>query len=70
MREIDNDATLKELRSIKLLLVMQLLSQGHKQKQLAVALGVSEATMSRMIPKEPAQRKKRVEETASDSSGN
>lgn len=57
MHESEGDLLVKELRTIKLLLVLQLLNQGLKQKQIASALGVSEATMSRMIPRESASRK-------------
>jgi DNA-binding transcriptional regulator LsrR (DeoR family) len=36
---------------VKMLLILQMLNDGVRQKQLATALGVSEATMSRMLPK-------------------
>lgn len=39
------------MHAIKMLLVMQLIQNGAPQKQIAAMLGVSEATMSRMIPK-------------------
>jgi predicted transcriptional regulator len=42
---------LDEMRSVKMLLILQLLSTGVKQKQVAMMLNVSEATMSRLIPK-------------------
>lgn len=45
------DEQLKELRAIKMLMVLQLIRQGVKQSQIAALLGVSEATMSRMLPK-------------------
>jgi predicted transcriptional regulator len=45
-----------ELRSIKMLLIMQLMQQGVKQSQIAAMLGISEATMSRMIPKGAGQK--------------
>jgi DNA-binding transcriptional regulator LsrR (DeoR family) len=48
MAEIDQA---RELRDIKMLLVLQLLSAGVRQRQIASALGISEATMSRMLPK-------------------
>ena len=34
-----------------MLLILQMLNAGVRQRQLATALGVSEATMSRMLPK-------------------
>lgn len=42
---------LGELRALKMLAILQLLRQGVKQGQIAAVLGVSEATMSRMLPK-------------------
>ena len=50
-----NDDTAKELLQevqwIRKLLMLQALAVGYKQKHLAAALGVSEPTMSRMMPK-------------------
>lgn len=40
-----------EMRAVKMLLIMQLLNSGVKQGQIALMLGVSDATMSRMLPK-------------------
>ncbi|WP_454643087.1 hypothetical protein [Bradyrhizobium liaoningense] len=40
-----------EMRDIKALLVLQALAIGCQQKHIAAALGVSEATLSRMLPK-------------------
>lgn len=40
-----------ELRSIKMLLILQALATGCQQKHVAAALGVSDATLSRMFPK-------------------
>jgi DNA-binding transcriptional regulator LsrR (DeoR family) len=40
-----------ELRDIKMLMILQLLNDGVRQKQIAAALGVSEATVSRLLPK-------------------
>lgn len=45
------DEQLKELRAIKMLMVLHLIRQGVKQSQIAALLGVSEATMSRMLPR-------------------
>jgi predicted transcriptional regulator len=47
----DSKALLEEMQAIKKLLILQLLSHGYKQKHVAGALGVSEATLSRMLPK-------------------
>lgn len=58
MPSSENESIVSELRSIKMLLVLQLLNQGFKQRQLAAVLGVSEATMSRMISRDKPQAKK------------
>ena len=42
---------LQEMKDLKMLTILQLLGTGVKQRQIAQMLGVSEATMSRMIPK-------------------
>lgn len=46
----DRDEVAEELRAVKMLMILQLLRQGVKQSQIAAVLGVSEATMSRMLP--------------------
>jgi predicted transcriptional regulator len=48
---------LKELRDIKMLLVLQLVTAEVKQRTIAQFLGVSEATVSRMLPAGGAKRK-------------
>jgi DNA-binding NarL/FixJ family response regulator len=48
----NNDNSLAdELRTVKMLLILQALALGCQQKHIAAALGVSEATLSRMLPK-------------------
>ena len=48
----DNLKTLtQEMQWVRKLLMLQVLSAGYKQKHIASALGVSPATMSRMMPK-------------------
>ncbi len=44
-------ALLGEMKAVKMLLMLQLLTSGASQKQIALMIGVSEATVSRMIPK-------------------
>jgi len=44
-------ALIEETVAVKKLLMLQLLATGYKQKHLAAALGVSEATLSRMLPR-------------------
>lgn len=46
----DKDEVAEELRALKMLMILQLLRQGVKQGQIASVLGVSDATMSRMLP--------------------
>ncbi len=41
----------EELRSVKMLLILQALASGCQQKHVAAALDVSDATLSRMFPK-------------------
>jgi len=48
---------LSELQAIKKLLMLQLLKGETSQKEIATMLGVSEATMSRMMPRKNAEKK-------------
>lgn len=47
----EKDELLEEFRAVKMLLILQLLRQGVKQTHIAAMLGISEASMSRMLPK-------------------
>lgn len=51
MAQSTEGSVVEELAAIKKLLMLQLLATGYKQKHLAATLGVSEATLSRMLPK-------------------
>jgi DNA-binding transcriptional regulator LsrR (DeoR family) len=51
MENEDRESLIGEIQSVKNLLIVQLLAAGCKQKHIAAALGVSEATLSRMFPK-------------------
>lgn len=51
----DTDDLLTEIRALKMLTILLLLRQGVKQGQIAAMLGISEATMSRMLPKGTAK---------------
>lgn len=44
-----------EVKAVKKLLILQLLRSGATQSQIAATLGVSDATMSRMLPKGTAK---------------
>jgi hypothetical protein len=47
----DNATLAEEIRSVKMLLILQALASGCQQKHTAAVLGVSDATLSRMFPK-------------------
>lgn len=49
--EADKSEVLEELRAVKVMLILNALAQGCQQKHVAAALGVSDATLSRMFPK-------------------
>ncbi len=51
MTNDDSKALIEEMQGVKKLLMLQLLAMGYKQKHIAAALGVSDATLSRMLPK-------------------
>lgn len=51
MTDADAKALIGEMEAVKKLLMLQLLAMGYRQKHIASALGVSEATLSRMLPK-------------------
>jgi hypothetical protein len=51
MKEDDLSTLVQEMRWVRKLLMLQVLAAGHKQKHIAATLGVSPATMSRMMPK-------------------
>lgn len=51
MNEKDAKNLIGEVNSLKRLLILQLLGQGFQQKQIAMMLDISDATMSRMLPK-------------------
>lgn len=51
MGDADMKELIQETQWIRKLLMLQTLAAGCKQKHIAAALGVSEATVSRMMPK-------------------
>jgi hypothetical protein len=53
---------LGELKAVKMLLILQAMALGCQQKHVAAALGVSEATLSRMLPKGLGKELARVAE--------
>lgn len=48
---------LKELETLRKLKIWELSQQGYSQIQLAEALGVSQPTISRMLPKTASKKK-------------
>lgn len=56
MSDDDIKTVLQEMQWMRKLLMLQTLAAGYKQKHLAAALGVSNATMSRMMPKGLAKK--------------
>ena len=51
MASDESSELLGELKAVKMLLILQAMISGCQQKHVAAALGVSEATLSRMLPK-------------------
>lgn len=51
MTEEQAAAILKELEILRKLKLLELLDKGYSQGQLAQVLGVSQPTISRMVPK-------------------
>lgn len=51
MEPTDHGELVQEVRAVKMMLILNALAQGCQQKHVAAALGVSEATLSRMFPK-------------------
>lgn len=47
----DQDKLYREMKDVKILLILQLLRLGVNQSQIASALGISNAKMSGMLPK-------------------
>jgi transcriptional regulator len=53
---------LAELDALKKLTVLQLLDKGFSQTQIALTLGVGQATISRMFPKGALRKKHKAPE--------
>jgi predicted transcriptional regulator len=56
MREEQAEQILKELEMIRKLKLAEMLEKGYSQSQLAQILGVSQPTISRMVPKISAKK--------------
>lgn len=53
----DGSGSVKEMRDIKKLLMLQLLAIGYTQRDLAAALGVSVGKVNGMLPKGLSKKK-------------
>lgn len=51
MDKSDLKSVISELDALKKLMILQLLDKGYSQSQIALTLGVGQATISRMFPK-------------------
>lgn len=51
MASSEQDKILAELEAIKKLHILELLTKGFSQSQIALTLGTSQASVSRMFPK-------------------
>jgi predicted transcriptional regulator len=51
MTDEQADQIIKELEMLRKLRIMELFDKGYSQSQLAQVLGVSQPTISRMVPK-------------------
>jgi predicted transcriptional regulator len=60
--EKDAKALMKDLRDVKMLLILQLLEGGSTQTRIASILEISPATMSRMMPKGFSKALRKTEE--------
>ncbi|MBZ0259917.1 MAG: helix-turn-helix domain-containing protein [Hyphomicrobiales bacterium] len=56
MTEEQAGQILKELEMLRKLKIMELFDKGYSQAQLAQVLGVSQPTISRMVPKVAAKK--------------
>jgi predicted transcriptional regulator len=56
MTEEQAEQILKELEMIRKLKLAEMLDKGYSQSQLAQILGVSQPTISRMVPKISAKK--------------
>lgn len=65
MASDESSELLGELKNVKMLLILQAMALGCQQRQVAAALGVSEATLSRMLPKGLGKELARVAERRS-----
>lgn len=58
MSEANDGNLLQEMQWVRKLLMLQVLASGYQQKDIASLLGVSDATLSRMLPKGISKKSK------------
>jgi transposase len=58
MTEAKDGGLLQEMQWVRKLLMLQVLASGYQQKDIASMLGVSDATLSRMLPKGISKKSK------------
>jgi predicted transcriptional regulator len=58
MNEGNNGDLVQEMQWVRKLLMLQVLASGYQQKDIALLLGVSDATLSRMLPKGISKKSK------------
>jgi predicted XRE-type DNA-binding protein len=57
MDKSDTQKIISELEALKKLAILQLLEKGYSQTQIALALGIGQATVSRMFPSGALKKK-------------
>jgi predicted transcriptional regulator len=60
-----DDPVLAELEALKKLMILDLIGKGYSQTQIALTLGVGQASISRMFPKGALTKSKAKRETDS-----
>ena len=58
MSEPKQSELLQEMQWVRKLLMLQALAAGYQQREIAATLGVSDATLSRMLPKGISKKSK------------
>jgi predicted transcriptional regulator len=62
MTEDQAEQILKEFEMLRKLKILELMDKGYSQAQLAQVLGVSQPTISRMVPKISGKKRSGVDE--------
>jgi predicted transcriptional regulator len=62
MTDEQAERVIKELEMLRKLKILELFEMGYSQGELAQVLGVSQPTISRMVPKLPSRRRGGIDE--------